>query len=486
MEESHNMHYERDSLSNEKSKRRLKTPAQVQALEKFYNEHKYPSESMKLQFADKVGLSEKQVSGWFCHRRSKDKKLLQDEGYANMKPNLSTGAIHDSASGLRQESCNSTKQVDRPFDGKEVESNRLHGKKISAAIPEQRGQLAHVESYGVADDRSSGSSTTSYEKLLKHGVDSCTVKPSYSVWDENCMRTDTQGVKKREHVTDTRYSYLQGYVESPAVSLIKLKLGTQYCEDGPLLATDFDPLPPGAFDSPVRDLNTEPFYVGDSIHPRSCSVHVIVGEPKMHDKYRRETIPNDSHLEGSGYDRKLQRFNHHGNFSGCQLTPNASYSKNNGYGTKRTFVTEEEGKDFAGEASDDYRSNNLRSFKHRSREISDNCISDSVRQNCQKANANNPVPHAVPDCIYSTPMSQRELFRDQFPKQTAMSRQNGYPNTVDSVQPRGTLKVLKKKIHKQNRILENCNSVWPEMLLTNDSEMMKKAGGKAFRSKVLD
>jgi len=40
MYSSHNcseFHDERDSLSPEKSKRRLKTPAQVQALEKFYS-----------------------------------------------------------------------------------------------------------------------------------------------------------------------------------------------------------------------------------------------------------------------------------------------------------------------------------------------------------------------------------------------------------------------------------------------------------------
>ena len=208
---------------------------------------------MKLQFAEQIGLSEKQVSGWFCHRRSKDKKLLQDEGYANIMQNLSTGAIHENSSGLRQESCNSTKQVDRHFDGKEVESNRFHDQKIAAAIPQQKGQPTHVECYSVVDERSSGSSTTSYERLLKQGVDNCTTEPGCSFWDENYMLTDAKGVNKNGHTMGTRSSYLPRSVESPAVSLVKLKLGRQYRDDGPPLATDFDSLPPGAFDSPVRD-----------------------------------------------------------------------------------------------------------------------------------------------------------------------------------------------------------------------------------------
>lgn len=209
---------------------------------------------MKLQFAEQMGLSEKQVSGWFCHRRSKDKKLLQDEGCTNRKQNVATGAVHDSTSGLRQESCNSTKQVERHFDGKEVESNKYHGQKLSSAICGQRGQPAHHEGYGVADDRSTGSSTTSYERFLKQGLDDCTMKSQYPAWDEHYMLIDTNTISKRGHPLNNKSSYLLGCVENSAVSLIKLKLGSQYRDDGPPLATDFDSLPPGAFDSPVVDL----------------------------------------------------------------------------------------------------------------------------------------------------------------------------------------------------------------------------------------
>lgn len=89
-------------------KRTVKTQAQVMALENFYKgisssllilfncsllclkrsfsflcvpEHKFPSDEMKAQMAVQVGLTEKQISSWFCHRRLKDKR--RDETYAN-------------------------------------------------------------------------------------------------------------------------------------------------------------------------------------------------------------------------------------------------------------------------------------------------------------------------------------------------------------------------------------------------------------------
>ncbi|KAI8548108.1 hypothetical protein RHMOL_Rhmol07G0246800 [Rhododendron molle] len=73
--ESSEVHSEDNKALPEKSKkRRFKTPSQVEALEKFYIEYKYPLEELKSQIAESIGLSEKQVSGWFCHRRLKDKK----------------------------------------------------------------------------------------------------------------------------------------------------------------------------------------------------------------------------------------------------------------------------------------------------------------------------------------------------------------------------------------------------------------------------
>ncbi|GKC84215.1 homeodomain-containing protein [Tanacetum coccineum] len=51
---------ENGALLDKKPKRIHKTPNQLAALENFYNEHKYPSEAIKLEVAESIGLSEKQ------------------------------------------------------------------------------------------------------------------------------------------------------------------------------------------------------------------------------------------------------------------------------------------------------------------------------------------------------------------------------------------------------------------------------------------
>nr|GEU32535.1 homeodomain-containing protein [Tanacetum cinerariifolium] len=52
---------ENGALFDKKPKRIHKTPNQLVALENLYNEHKYPSEAIKLEVAESIGLSEKQV-----------------------------------------------------------------------------------------------------------------------------------------------------------------------------------------------------------------------------------------------------------------------------------------------------------------------------------------------------------------------------------------------------------------------------------------
>ncbi|KAG5068156.1 hypothetical protein JHK85_000533 [Glycine max] len=89
--------------------------------------HKYPTEEMKLVLAEELGLTEKQISGWFCHKRLKYKRLMKDEVVANGRQDCSSGVIQDRGSGLGQDSCGSSKHADhRYLDSKEVESHGLY------------------------------------------------------------------------------------------------------------------------------------------------------------------------------------------------------------------------------------------------------------------------------------------------------------------------------------------------------------------------
>ncbi|CAN0896751.1 Homeobox-DDT domain protein RLT2 [Linum grandiflorum] len=59
-----------------KSKRKLKTAYQLEVLEKTYSEKPYPSEAVRVELSEQLGLTDKQLQMWFCHRRVKDRKGL--------------------------------------------------------------------------------------------------------------------------------------------------------------------------------------------------------------------------------------------------------------------------------------------------------------------------------------------------------------------------------------------------------------------------
>ncbi|KAK1317550.1 hypothetical protein QJS10_CPA05g00801 [Acorus calamus] len=161
-----------------------------------------------------IGLSEKQISGWFCHRRLKDKKLVKDEGCVN-------------------------------------------------------------------DNKSSGSSSASLERVIEYeGYDY--IRPSrYLCIDGNYLR-NSEG-KMRGHTMGSGYGYssMQENIENPVISAVKRRLGRNYVEDGPPLAVEFQSLPPGAFDSPLKDPVHEPHYMGDPTKHYSVGISKVQREQNV-------------------------------------------------------------------------------------------------------------------------------------------------------------------------------------------------------------
>ncbi|CAI9764658.1 unnamed protein product [Fraxinus pennsylvanica] len=64
---------------------------------------------------------------------------------------------------------------------------------------------------------------------------------------------DTKGVKIR--FGPSGYLKVKGQDENSAITAVKKQLGSHYREDGPPLAIEFDPLPPGAFESSEQEQN---------------------------------------------------------------------------------------------------------------------------------------------------------------------------------------------------------------------------------------
>uniref|UniRef100_A0A0D9WJP9 Homeobox domain-containing protein n=1 Tax=Leersia perrieri TaxID=77586 RepID=A0A0D9WJP9_9ORYZ len=62
------------SGSSGKVKRVMKTPYQLEVLERTYTEDPYPNETMRADLSVKLGLTDRQLQMWFCHRRLKDRK----------------------------------------------------------------------------------------------------------------------------------------------------------------------------------------------------------------------------------------------------------------------------------------------------------------------------------------------------------------------------------------------------------------------------
>ncbi|KAL3620338.1 hypothetical protein CASFOL_035250 [Castilleja foliolosa] len=262
-EDSREMHSEDDKALQEKNKKRIvKTRSQVEALERFYNEHKYPTEPMKLQLADSIGLTEKQVSGWFCHRRLKDKKSINDEKYEKPgKQDRSSGVIQDRGSGDRQDSCGSTKQGDnRNMDTREVESERLTPKDFSNADVTH----GHVSKYAGNHNQMDGSdpSSGSSSSLGQNGV-------PFEALNSRIPVPKFHAGGERARGGPSGYLKVKGQVENVAVTAVKRQLGKNYREDGPPLGVDFDPLPPGAFESTTEEPEEETYYAGEAFRPAS-------------------------------------------------------------------------------------------------------------------------------------------------------------------------------------------------------------------------
>ncbi|CAH8361074.1 unnamed protein product [Eruca vesicaria subsp. sativa] len=240
---------DKHSAENSK-KRKLKTPIQVMALENFYNEHKYPTEEMKAKIAEEIGLTEKQVSGWFCHRRLKDKRSVKEDGNNIGSQDRSSVVLQDRGSVLRQDSCGSTKQTDywnpKP---REVESPRLYGGSYTG---------------NDDDDDDDGEDSTSSERrssLHKNLVSSKDGMESsrYVAHNEHPQAMRSYGFSK-----PSGYLKVKGdSTENVAITAVKRQLGRQYREDGPPLGVVFDPLPPGAFEPQTNVIVQEPVYVGN-------------------------------------------------------------------------------------------------------------------------------------------------------------------------------------------------------------------------------
>lgn len=333
MEEPGELHSEDNKPVPDKNKRKLKTPYQVESLEKFYSEHKYPTEQMKAQMAETIGLTEKQVSGWFCHRRLKDKRLSVGETYDNTRQDRLSGVIQDRGSGHKQDSCGSRQEGDnnRHFDLKEVESKRSSGGgsssqvfSVADCVPKHMIDNEEDDTDMDDDDTSSGSSLPLQHRYLPgHPKPFSSMETSrHTRHSKNVVPGDST---MRQVTRPSGYLKMKVPVENPAITAVKRQLDGHYREDGPLLGVDFDPLPPGAFESSPLNYANEYDEPEDQLTPKTEYLGINKQpEPGM----RHETYNCKTNLQNMDFDRTRSKFIQGSDYEECYNSSKLAKPKN--------------------------------------------------------------------------------------------------------------------------------------------------------------
>ncbi|KAJ0823817.1 putative transcription factor homeobox-WOX family [Helianthus annuus] len=184
-------------------KRKMKTAFQLEILEKTYAVESYPSEQLRAELSVQLGLTDRQLQMWFCHRRLKDRK---------------------------------TPPVKRSK------------KEISAAAGGSGGVgddvVASGEGLGGNEHGGSGGSGSGSSPFGQKDRAVSRASPVISGRAAVASTSEMSSVKRY-------YESPHAVAEARAVAFVEAQLGERLREDGPILGMEFDPLPPGAFGAPI-------------------------------------------------------------------------------------------------------------------------------------------------------------------------------------------------------------------------------------------
>ncbi|KAA8524323.1 hypothetical protein F0562_010746 [Nyssa sinensis] len=181
-----------------KVKRKMKTALQLEILEKTYAVETYPSESLRAELSVKLGLSDRQLQMWFCHRRLKDRKALpvkrprKDTSPAAAVASSSVAGDEMVVGEVGNEHGSGSGSGSSPFG--HVDSQQRVVPRVGTAVPRIGADMPAIKRY---------------------------------------------------------YEPPQAISELRAIAFVEAQLGESLREDGPILGMEFDPLPPGAFGAPI-------------------------------------------------------------------------------------------------------------------------------------------------------------------------------------------------------------------------------------------
>nr|XP_034595610.1 homeobox-DDT domain protein RLT2-like isoform X2 [Setaria viridis] len=187
----------------------MKTPYQLEVLEKTYAVEQYPSEAMRLELSEKIGLSDRQLQMWFCHRRLKDRKPPSKR--------------------QRREEEAALAPVMPPLPVLPTPAIPLASSDLMVGTPGMYNEPLHPAHSRRGAGRSSAVPRISMPDIGRRYYEPTPIMMA-------------QPVVPSVQLTPS---------ELHVIHSVESQLGEPLREDGPVLGTDFDPVPPGAFGAPI-------------------------------------------------------------------------------------------------------------------------------------------------------------------------------------------------------------------------------------------
>ncbi|KAJ6371739.1 hypothetical protein OIU77_002122 [Salix suchowensis] len=230
-----------------KSKRKMKTASQLEILEKTYAADTYPSEAVRAELSVQLGLSDRQLQMWFCHRRLKDRKAPLAKRQHKESPS-SAGMPGGVEMGVGTEVGNEHGSGSASPFGLAMDSRRAVGRPTGVAVPR--------------------------------------------------ISVDVQAMKRY-------YEPQQSVAELRAIAFVKAQLGEPLREDGPTLGMDFDPLPPDAFGAPIGSATAgqqkQPLRIFETNLYERPDVKPIKGTKRTLHEY--QFLPQQPTVRAEAYER---------------------------------------------------------------------------------------------------------------------------------------------------------------------------------------
>ncbi|KAI3800848.1 hypothetical protein L1987_28946 [Smallanthus sonchifolius] len=181
-----------------KPKRQMKTPFQLGILEKTYASEMYPCEETRAQLSESLGLTDRKLQMWFCHRRLKDKK---------------------------------ERTVKKPV-GKQME-----------LVKSSKQELVVADRGGVGGSEHGSRSRSRHESWSRSG--------SGSGSESDSSRFNEPLAHSRAYVLTQQKMMVRRIIEC-----VEAQLGESLREDGPALGIEFDELPPEPFGTSIALVRT--------------------------------------------------------------------------------------------------------------------------------------------------------------------------------------------------------------------------------------